>query len=123
MKEHASAGADILGKVQSLNKALAGIRHHHERWDGRGYPDQLAGEAIPENARIIAIADAYDAMTSNRVYRAAMPHGKVISILRDGAGVQWDARMVNKWVELLEVEHGAHTEVELKVEEALVAQA
>jgi diguanylate cyclase (GGDEF)-like protein len=123
MKEHASAGADILGKVQSLSKALAGIRHHHERWDGRGYPDQLAGEAIPENARIIAIADAYDAMTSNRVYRAAMPHEKVLNILREGAGVQWDARMVMKWVELLEVEHGAHTTSESKAEEALVGQA
>ena len=123
MKDHASAGAEILGKVQSLSKALAGIRHHHERWDGRGYPDALAGEAIPENARIIAIADAYDAMTSNRVYRAAMPHEKVVSILKEGAGVQWDARMVLKWLELLETEHGALTEVEQQAEEALVGQA
>ena len=123
MKDHAAAGADILGKVQSLHKALAGIRHHHERWDGRGYPDRLAGEQIPEIARVIAIADAYDAMTSNRVYRAAMPHEKVMGILREGAGVQWDGHMVAKWIELLEVEHGAHTETELQAEEALVGQA
>lgn len=123
MKDHASAGADILNKVQSLQKSLAGIRHHHERWDGRGYPDGLAGEAIPEVARVIAIADAYDAMTSNRVYRAAMPHEKVIGILKEGAGVQWDGAMVMKWVELLEVEHGALTETELVAEEALIGQA
>ena len=123
MKEHASAGADILNKVQSLQKSLAGIRHHHERWDGTGYPDRLAGEQIPEVARVIAIADAYDAMTSNRVYRAAMPHEKVIGILKGGAGIQWDATMVMKWVELLEAEHGAHTETEQRMEEALVGQA
>ena len=96
MKGHAGAGADILNKVQSLQKSLAGIRHHHDRWDGRGYPDGLAGEAIPEVARVIAVADAYDAMTSNRVYRAAMSHEKVVGILKEGAGVQWDARMVLK---------------------------
>jgi len=102
MKDHASAGADILNKVQSLQKSLAGIRHHHERWDGNGYPDALAGEQIPETARIIAIADAYDAMTSNRVYRVAMPHAQVIGILQAGAGIQWDPLMVTTWVELLE---------------------
>jgi diguanylate cyclase (GGDEF)-like protein len=123
MKGHASAGADILGKVQSLQKSLAGIRHHHERWDGKGYPDALAGEQIPEIARVIAIADAYDAMTSNRVYRAAMPHEKVIGILKSGAGVQWDERMVLKWVELLEAEQGAHTETEAAKEAALVGAA
>ncbi|HEU5317606.1 MAG TPA: diguanylate cyclase, partial [Chloroflexota bacterium] len=123
MKGHASAGADILGKVQSLQKSLAGIRHHHERWDGKGYPDGLAGEEIPEVARVIAIADAYDAMTSNRVYRAAMPHEKVIGILKSGAGVQWDERMVTKWVELLEVQQGAHTAVEAANEAALVGAA
>jgi diguanylate cyclase (GGDEF)-like protein len=123
MKGHASAGADILAKVQTLHKSLGGIRHHHERWDGKGYPDGLAGEEIPELARVIAIADAYDAMTSNRVYRAAMPHEKVIEILKGGAGVQWDATMVNKWVELLETEAGAHTESEAAKEEALVGAA
>jgi diguanylate cyclase (GGDEF)-like protein/putative nucleotidyltransferase with HDIG domain len=123
MKGHASAGAEILNKVQSLQKSLAGIRHHHERWDGRGYPDGLAGEEIPEVARVIAIADAYDAMTSNRVYRVAMPHEKVLAILREGAGIQWDAVMVGKWVELLEIEAGAHTEDEAAKEEALVGQA
>jgi len=122
MKGHASAGADILGKVQSLQKCLAGIRHHHERWDGKGYPDGLAGEAIPEVARVIAIADAYDAMTSNRVYRDAMPHEKVIGILRSGAGVQWDAGMVTKWIEVLE--DGVALEAGLEVlEEAFVGRA
>jgi diguanylate cyclase (GGDEF)-like protein len=124
MKAHASAGADILGKVQSLQKCLAGIRHHHERWDGTGYPDGLAGEQIPEVARVIAIADAYDAMTSNRVYRDAMPFEKVIGILRSGAGVQWDAVMVTKWIELLEGEARpeVHEEVRERAE-ALVGHA
>jgi len=106
MKDHARLGADMLDRVQSLHHALAGIRHHHERWDGRGYPDALAGEEIPAMARMIAVADAYDAMTSNRVYRAALLPEDVTRILRSGAGVQWDAVMVEKWVELLE-QHAA----------------
>jgi len=106
MKDHARLGADMLDRVQSLQRALAGIRHHHERWDGRGYPDALAGDEIPAMARVIAVADAYDAMTSNRVYRAALLPEDVTRILRSGAGVQWDAVMVEKWVELLEQRAG-----------------
>src|SRR5688572_27664040 len=101
MRFHPVTGAEILEKVPSLRRAVPAIRHHHERWDGTGYPDGLAGEAIPEMARIIAIADAYDAMTSDRVYRAALLPEDVSRIFRGGAGVQWDARLVEAWVEVV----------------------
>ena len=74
-----------------MRYVLPGVLHHHERVDGGGYPDDLVGEQIPLDARIMAVADAYDAMTSDRAYRAGMPHDKAIEILREGAGTQWDA--------------------------------
>jgi HD-GYP domain-containing protein (c-di-GMP phosphodiesterase class II) len=70
------------------------VRQHHERVDGRGYPDGLAGDAISVDARILAIADAYDAMTSDRSYRAALGHGEAVARLLDGAGTQFDAAFV-----------------------------
>ncbi len=73
---------------------LPGVLHHHEQVSGAGYPDGLAADQIPLDARIMAVADAYDAMTSDRAYRAGMPHDKAMSILHDGAGKQWDAVVV-----------------------------
>lgn len=101
MRIHPVTGAEILEKVPSLRRAVPAIRHHHERWDGSGYPDGLQGEAIPEMARIIAIADAYDAMTSDRVYRSALLPEDVARIFHGGAGVQWDAQMVERWIAVL----------------------
>ncbi|MBX3071724.1 MAG: HD domain-containing protein [Thermomicrobiales bacterium] len=75
-------------------------RHHHEWWNGRGYPDRLTGESIPLMARIIAVADAYDAMTSDRPYRAAMPASEAIAELERGAGVQFDPSIVPLLVRL-----------------------
>ncbi len=102
MRHHAAAGAELLQQVPTLESCIPGVRSHHERWDGKGYPDGLVGEQIPRMARIIAIADAYDAMTSDRVYRSALLDEDVIRIFRGGAGIQWDAAMVAVWTKLLE---------------------
>jgi len=94
IKRHPERGHAILKHLSHLTEVLPGVLHHHERWDGRGYPHGLGGEAIPLAARIIAVADAYDAMTSSRPYRRAMPEEKAEDILRRGAGSQWDRRVI-----------------------------
>ncbi len=94
IKKHPDEGWAILRDLEQLRYVLPGVLHHHEQVNGSGYPDALAGEQIPLDARIMAVADAYDAMTSDRAYRAGMPHDKAMSILSDGAGKQWDADVV-----------------------------
>jgi len=94
IKTHPEIGYNILLDLKQLSHLLPIVRHHHESWDGRGYPHQLAGENIPFLARIVAVADAFDAMSSDRVYRKGMDEAKLDSILRDGAGQQWDADVV-----------------------------
>jgi putative nucleotidyltransferase with HDIG domain len=89
MKMHPVYGAEILSKASTLSKYIPSVRHHHEWFDGSGYPDGLAGDHIPEAAAIISIADAYDAMTSDRPYRAAMSREKALGIIREGAGRQF----------------------------------
>ena len=74
------------------------VRHHHESWDGTGYPHRLAGTAIPFGARVLAVADSYDAMTSDRPYRAGMAPQKAAAILREGRGRQWDAPLVDAFL-------------------------
>lgn len=105
MKRHPVIGADqLLNTVPFLHDHLPAIRHHHERWDGRGYPDGLRGEAIPYEARLLAVADAHDAMTSNRVYRAALPLEQVIKIFVGGKGTQWDPEITTAWLDHLSQE-------------------
>jgi diguanylate cyclase (GGDEF)-like protein len=98
MRKHAEAGAEIVSRVEGLDVIVPWIRHSHERVDGRGYPDQLAGEQIPLASRIILVADAFDAMTSDRTYRAAMRHEEAIAELRRHAGTQFDTRCVDALV-------------------------
>jgi HD-GYP domain-containing protein (c-di-GMP phosphodiesterase class II) len=98
MQEHLEKGWEILYGLEALEDILAGVLHHHERWDGRGYPDKLAGEAIPIDARILAVADAFDAMTSDRPYRKSLPMEQVKLILADGAGTQWDPAIVHTFL-------------------------
>ena len=74
------------------------IRHHHERWDGTGYPDGLMGEEIPLGARIIAVADSYDAMTTDRPYRRALSRDRAAAILAAGRGRQWDPVVVDAFL-------------------------
>ncbi len=95
IKEHPAKGAEILAPISQLEDALPAIRHHHEQYDGRGYPDALSGDAIPLLARIISVADTYDAITSNRAYRAARSHGEALRIIREGAGSQFDLKIVD----------------------------
>ncbi|MBP86544.1 MAG: hypothetical protein CMJ64_07505 [Planctomycetaceae bacterium] len=95
IKEHPDKGWAILQDLNPLSYVLPSVLHHHENYDGRGYPDNLAGEDIPLDGRILAVADAYDAMTSDRPYRSGMPHEKAEAILRNGAGSQWDAEGID----------------------------
>ena len=99
VRQHPGHGAAIVGKFAGYRGCAVLVRHHHERWDGGGYPDGLAGEAIPLGARILAVADAYDAMTSARAYRPASGSDAVLRILEEGAGVQWDPRVVEAFIE------------------------
>ena len=92
IKKHPITGAKILENVREMPSLVTAARWHHERYDGSGYPDGLKGAAIPEEARIIAVADAYDAMTSNRSYRRAMDQKSVREQIERGKGTQFDER-------------------------------
>ncbi|MBP3274430.1 MAG: response regulator [Butyrivibrio sp.] len=90
IKTHPEKGAAILSNIQDMPELSIGARWHHERFDGKGYPEGLMGEDIPEMARIIAVADAYDAMTSNRSYRKGLPQKVVRAEIEKGKGTQFD---------------------------------
>ncbi len=96
IKKHPELGYHILKGIHQFKPMLPGVRYHHESWDGSGYPEGLAGEEIPLIARILAVADAFDAMTSTRPYRHGMPIGKVEAIFNEGRGSQWDPTVVDK---------------------------
>ncbi len=98
VQQHPMMGAIIVGAVAGLEETLDCVRHHHERWDGRGYPLGLAGEAIPPLARLMAVADAYSAMTMDRPYRKAKEEAEALAILQAGAGTQWDMACVQAMV-------------------------
>ncbi len=100
IKRHTVVGYEILKDLKSFEYMLPGVRWHHERIDGRGYPDGLKGEELPFMPRIMAVADAMDAMTSNRPYRNGMPFEKAESILREGAGTQWDVEVVAAYFQI-----------------------
>lgn len=97
IKKHPELGYNILQGVKELDKVLPVVLHHHEAWDGSGYPHGLKGEESPKLARITAVADSIDAMGSDRPYRKGMPEEKLANILREGAGRQWDAEVVNAY--------------------------
>jgi len=88
-------GHRILRDLKKLDDVLPVVLYHHESWDGSGYPGRLAGEEIPMAARIVAVADAFDAMGSDRPYRKRMPDEKIDEIFHSGAGRQWDAQVVD----------------------------
>ncbi|WP_435839136.1 HD-GYP domain-containing protein [Streptodolium elevatio] len=94
IQRHPQCGADLVRDLDFLGEGREGILHHHERMDGRGYPSGLRGDAIPEFARIIAVADAFDAMTSTRSYRRSRPIEAALAELHRCSGAQFDARMV-----------------------------
>jgi diguanylate cyclase (GGDEF)-like protein/PAS domain S-box-containing protein len=94
IKQHPMMGAIIVSAVPGLEATLDAVRHHHERWDGDGYPWGLRGEEIPVIARLMAVADAFSAMTTDRPYRKAMASQAALDILQEGAGTQWDPECV-----------------------------
>ncbi len=99
IKKHPEIGCRILSGLVNLEHVLPGVRHHHESFDGTGYPEQLKGEEIPLMARILAVADSYDAMASDRPYRTGMPLEKIESIFRENKGPQWDPQVVSAYFE------------------------
>ncbi len=99
---HPMRGIDIVREIGFLDEALAGIMHHHERIDGKGYPMGLAGDEIPEFARVLSVADAFDAMTSDRSYRGARPVPEAVAELRKWAGKQFDPAFVDAFVTAIE---------------------
>jgi HD-GYP domain-containing protein (c-di-GMP phosphodiesterase class II) len=101
MKKHPVFSADVVAQFAAYHEGTTMVRAHHERWDGLGYPDGLAGEAIPLGARILAVADTFDALTSNRPYRKGMELGRATAILREGAGTQWDPKVVETFLRVL----------------------
>lgn len=101
MKQHPVIGAEIIKHLKNAASIIGGIRHHHERWDGMGYPDGLAGEQIPAMARVIQMADSYDAMTSHRPYRRGMTHEEVIFEVERCKGSQFDPKMAEIFLSLL----------------------
>lgn len=109
MKSHAHRGYEILKDVQIQEDLAAGAHYHHERFDGKGYPDGLAGENIPWVARIIAVADTFDAMSSTRPYRNKLPEDFIINEIKKCAGTQFDPKVVEKFMELYN--EGAFTDV------------
>jgi response regulator RpfG family c-di-GMP phosphodiesterase len=105
MQQHSVIGANIVASVFTNVSRI--VRHHHETWEGTGYPDGLAGEAIPLESRMIAVADAFDAMTSDRAYRAALPVAEAIARLLAGRNTQWQGALVDAFVALIEGEGAA----------------
>jgi HD-GYP domain-containing protein (c-di-GMP phosphodiesterase class II) len=101
MKRHPLVGADIVAPLEFFAGGAIVIRHHHERHDGRGYPDGLAGDAIPIGARIVAVADVYDALTSERPYRPALDAGTGLAHLTRHAGSGFDADVVEAFVAMI----------------------
>lgn len=100
IKHHAVIGSDIVKEIKGLQEVYRAVRHHHERWDGGGYPEGLKGTEIPLGARLIAVADTFDAMTSNRIYRRGLEPEVAFSEMLRVAGTQLDPDMATKFVEL-----------------------
>ena len=102
IKGHSTMGASILENIENNPRFALGAKHHHERYDGTGYPDALKGDDIPEEARIIAVADAYDAMSSDRSYRDHLPQEKIRQELEKGKGTQFDPIFADIMIEIIE---------------------
>jgi HD-GYP domain-containing protein (c-di-GMP phosphodiesterase class II) len=107
-------GERILRPIRSLSAILPIVRHHHERWDGRGYPDGLVERAIPLGARIVSVCDAYRAMTEDRPYRKALPEAQARSELEGGAGKQFDPDCVAALFRVLDRRDATATIVTLR---------
>lgn len=103
VKGHTAYGAKILSQFKVLKNVVPSVYHHHECWDGRGYPDGIGGDAIPLGARVVAIVDAFEAMTSDRYYQKRRPPSEALEELRRCAGTQFDAQLVSLFCNSLEI--------------------
>jgi HD-GYP domain-containing protein (c-di-GMP phosphodiesterase class II) len=98
MESHSMRGAEFLARYPDFTRGVDIVRHHHENWNGTGYPDGLAGTDIPLGSRVIAVADSFDAMTTDRPYRKGMSIHQAVQILCEGRGKQWDATVVDAFL-------------------------
>ena len=103
IKEHPDIGADIIAQLIVWDEHQLIIRHHHERYDGSGYPDKLSKKNIPFLARILSVADAHDAMASDRAYRKSLEKNKIIKIITNCSGSQFDPQVVTTYLELCRI--------------------
>lgn len=101
MQTHPQKGSELIAKYKDFSRGASIILHHHERWDGDGYPGRLKGSEIPFGARVIAVVDSFDAMTSDRPYRKALSAHRAIQTLLEGRGTQWDPAIVNAFVDMI----------------------
>jgi len=109
MRQHAVVGERMCGFFKLAPAVSQIVRHHHERWDGTGYPDRLQGQEIPFLARIVSIVDAFDSMRSDRPYQRRLPMHEVVRRLRSGAGRQWDPKITRAFLQLIERRHLGET--------------
>jgi HD-GYP domain-containing protein (c-di-GMP phosphodiesterase class II) len=102
IREHPAAGAAIVGHIRQLQSIIPAIRYHHEHYDGSGYPEGLRGEEIPLTARIIAVADTYDAIIHERAYHRGMSKSDAVAEIAEHAGTQFDPHMVEAFAQALD---------------------
>jgi diguanylate cyclase (GGDEF)-like protein/putative nucleotidyltransferase with HDIG domain len=116
MKIHTTVGAEILGRVRFPYPVVPIVRYHHERWDGKGYPEGLRGEAIPMTARILSVVDCFDAVREDRPYRCGLTREQAINLLLEGRGSQFDPRVIDAFLERL-------PQFEAEIAQVLAAEA
>ena len=121
VKEHSEQGARIVGKLGRLHDAVPIIRHHHERWDGAGYPSALSGEEIPLESAIVGLADAWDAMTTTRPYHRALKFEEAIAEIREGRGTQFSPAVVDAFLAVMRTQPGLLTDAPSDAERHLRA--
>ena len=102
VQQHAGIGAEILSGIEGGAPLAEIVRHHHENWDGSGYPDNLRGQAIPMGARVLAIVDCYDALTSERPYRQSLEHTRALSMIVEARGSMYEPEIVDAFVRVIQ---------------------
>jgi HD-GYP domain-containing protein (c-di-GMP phosphodiesterase class II) len=123
MRTHTIIGDNLLKPIDLLAAVRPIVRSHHERWDGLGYPDGLAGEEIPLAARMMAVADAVEVMSARRVYREPLPEPEIVRELERGRGTQWDATLVDLVLALIETEAISFSAEGLRISQVLPQRA